>query len=183
MKSWLLAVSIPCALLTGCLADGDHDGTSGHHRATLPRDAYYLGVPLPFRTVMDCAADGTDPAACTHQVALCASGTYGVLHGDVVVTGRYRLDDHHAVNLRGRHGDDDDDDHDNEDDDDDGDDDDDRDDGEHAGGSAGAHFDFDVEAGQLVSDPANAGAIAWMPDVDGRWKASVVVCPARPTRE
>ena len=162
MKPYLVALSIPSALLVGCMDERDHGGHGGRHGATLPNDAYYVGVPLPFRTVEDCVAAGKVAAACTHEVALCASGSYGVRHGDVVVSGRYRLDDHHAVNA-GHHHDDD-------------------LDGNDGESFYPPSFDFDVESGQLVGDPATA--LAWEPDYDGRWKTSafVIDCAARPPR-
>ncbi len=169
MKLLLLAVSLPCALLSACVdgREGEREHRGGHDRgATLPNDAYYIGVPLPFKTVDECVAAGKDAAACTHAVALCASGAYGVRAGTDITSGRYHLDDHHAVSRTSCHGDHDGEDHDDDDNVDD----------------ASSRFDFDVEAGQLVGDRA---AIAWEPDYDGRWKTaagSVIDCSARPPR-
>ena len=175
MKPLLLVGSLSCALLSACIdgGEGERDGHGGHDRgATLPSDAYYVGVPLPYRSVADCLAGEKLAAACTHEVALCASGAYGVRDGDVVTAGNYRLAGHHAVSS-GHHGDEG-----------DGDDDDD-DDGESLLPPA-FHFDFDVEAGQLVVGPATGGAaLGWAPDYDGRWKttdAFAVDCAARPPR-
>jgi hypothetical protein len=173
VKPYLVALSIPCALLVGCMDDREHDGHSDHHGASLPSDAYYIGVPLPFRTVADCVAAGKVSGACTNEVALCASGAYGLRHGDVVTAGRYKLEDRHAVSA-GRRDDHDDGDHDDED----------HDDGEHRG-EAAARFDFDVEAGKLVVDPDGSTPLAWEPDYDGQWKTSagsVIDCAARPPK-
>lgn len=169
MKPLLLAVTIPCALLTACIDEREHDGHGKHHGSTLPSDAYYVGVPLPYRTVEDCLAGGKVASACTHAVVLCASGAYGVRHGDAVFSGRYVLDDRHAVNKSAR-GDHDHDDYDG-----------------HDGESYYPPFDFDVEDGELVLDPGatNAVALSWEPDYDGRWKTgagAAIACDARPPR-
>lgn len=161
MKPLLFALAVPCALATGCMEERHpHDRPRGHDHsgATLPSDAYYIGVPLPYRTTADCIADRQDAASCTHAVALCASGAYGLRHGDAVVTGRYHLDDHHAVSGGSCH------------------------DGPDPDAPAAAPFDFDVESGQLVGERA---AIAWEPDYDGRWQTAagaVIDCSARPPR-
>lgn len=162
VKTYLVTLSLPCALLVGCMDDRHHGGDGDHHGATLPSDAYYVGVPLPYRSVADCLADGKLATACTHEVALCASGAYGVRHGDTILSGRYHLDDHHAVSGS----DDDDCDH-------------------HDGESAAEPFDFDVEAGQLVVDADGGAALVWEPDYESRWKTSasaVIDCSARPGR-
>lgn len=161
MKPLVIAFAVPCALLTGCMDERDPGGRmhgSESRGATLPSDAYYIGVPLPFRTVDDCIASRGDPTSCVHAVALCASGTYGVRTGGAIETGRYHLDDHHAVSGGSCHG------------------------GHDPDSADSAPFDFDVESGQLVSLRA---AIAWEPDYDGRWKTTagaVVDCAARPPR-
>ncbi len=161
----VVALALPCALATACVEERgprDHGGHGGHggHRggATLPNDAYYIGVPLPYRTIEDCLADGKAAPLCTYAVALCASGAYGVRRGDELQTGRYHLDDHHAVSSASCH------------------------DGAAPDSTDSTPFDFDVEAGQLVGERA---AIAWEPDFDGRWKTTagaVIDCSAPPPR-
>ncbi len=177
VNPFLAALSIPCALLLGCVDGREHGGRADHHGAALPSDAYYVGIPQPFRTVADCVAVGKVAAACTNEVALCASGDYGLRHGDVVTAGRYQLVDRHAVTRT--HGK-----HDHGEHDDGENDDQDHADGEN-GGAAAAPFDFDVEAGQLVVDPSGSTALFWEPDYDGQWKTSVgsaIDCSARPLR-
>jgi hypothetical protein len=184
VKPFLVALSIPCALLVGCVDDREHEGHSDHHGQTLPRDAYYVGVPLPFRTAADCVAAGKVAAACTNEVALCASGAYGLRLADVVTAGRYQLEEHHAVSRADAHDDNNDGDNNDGENDDGENDDQDHQDGEH-GGEAAARFDFDVEAGLLVGDPAGSTPLAWEPDYDGQWKTSagsVIDCAARPPR-
>ena len=161
MKLLLAVLAVPCALATGCMEERQHDDRPrghDHHGATLPSDAYYIGVPLPYRTIDDCVADRQDAASCTHAVALCASGAYGLRHGDAIQTGRYHLDDRHAVSGGSCH------------------------DSPATDDPEAALFDFDVESGQLVGERA---AIAWEPDYDGRWKTAagaVIDCAARPPR-
>ncbi len=88
----LARVSLALCGLAACVVDPEPD------ESTLPSDAYFTGIPVPFATPEACfAANPSKPYVCEYELALCQNGRAGLRGGDLLSQGTYHLADHSAV--------------------------------------------------------------------------------------